>query len=202
MYFGSIFIKEEIDAYPHISKKALTWSTPVTTPHSSTQLKEVAKTFHKNVTEDLNRLKLAGLLTSQMQGRFRLVAKNVYVYEHNEYTECGKVRLSVLDVCSSIEETVEVVVDGQEDEADKFLPFLYANPVLEMVYNKIMESRGISPQRMANLAEDKACLLYVKSHKSFRDGKDKCYTFDSSNHSYSEDTWSERLYYIIKILIQ
>lgn len=117
MYFSSIFIKEEINAYPHISKKVLTWNTPVTTPHSSVQLKEVAKTFHKSVGEDLNRLKLAELLTSQMQGKFRLMAKNVYVFEHNEYTECSKVGLSLFDVCSSIEETVEIVVaDDQEDE--------------------------------------------------------------------------------------
>ena len=39
---------------------------------------------------------------------------------------------------------------------------------------------------------------YVSQNRKYRDENDKCFCYDSKLYSYDEDTWTERLYYILK----
>lgn len=82
--------------------------------------------------------------------------------------------------------------------ADEFLSFLYANPILEMVYDKMLLSGIIPLQRQTKLSANKQRHMYVRTHRRFHDNKDKCYMFNSKEYKYSKDTWSERLYHILK----
>ena len=95
--------------FPQYIKICLTWDTLVTTPHGCIQLKEAAKTFHSQVAHDLIRLKLAELLTSQRQGKFKLIDINIYVFQHSEYNECSRVKLSSFVACSAMEETLMMI---------------------------------------------------------------------------------------------
>ena len=174
------------------------WDTLVATPHGCIQLKEAAKAFHSQVAQDLIRLKLAELLTSQRQGKFRLIGKNIYVFQHSEYNECSRVKLSSFVACSTIEETIELVEDDHDEITDEFLPFLHANPILAMIYAKMLLSPNLPVQRREKLSANQQRLTYVRMHKKFRDDEDRCYTYDSKEYKYAEDTWSERLYHILK----
>ena len=79
------FLNKEINVSPFISRTVLMWDTLIFTLHGCIQLKEAPKAFHSQVAQDLIRLKFAGFLTSQKQGKFKLIGLNIYVFQHSEY---------------------------------------------------------------------------------------------------------------------
>ena len=120
------------------------WDTLVDTPHGSMQQKEAAKAFRSQVAQNLIRLKLVGFLTSQRQGKFKLIGET-FVFQHNEYNKCSKVKLSSFVACSSMEETIELVDDDQlqSEIMDEFLPFLHTNPILAIKYDRMLLSPNL-----------------------------------------------------------
>ena len=99
-------------------------------------------------------------------------------------------------------EKIDLVYDHQlqGEIKDEFLPFMHANPILAIIYDRMLFSPNLPLQRRVKLAAGQECFVYVRKHKSFRNDEDRCYTYDLKQYKYSEDTWNEKLYHIIKML--
>lgn len=200
VYFGSVFLHERVTAHPHISREVLTWDTTLILRSQKVKLKDVLEDMHAKIKDDLARLKLAQFLDSQSQGCFRrLEGQDLYVYEHNGYTECSNAKLSQFKICCvrDIEESLNLVYHLDHENQDEFLPFFHPNPVLSKLYDTMYE-QCTSSARKERIKEWKDRVAFVTTNKSYRNDEDKCFLLDSKDFCHSEDVWSERLCYILR----
>ena len=181
-----------------ISSFKLTWTSLIDSPTGKKKLKDIIPDFREKCTEDLMRLKVNGLFTSAEQNYFeRIPETNIFVYLHREYLEGATVSFkSVAHCCKSdVLEEIECIGScGHDEEADyDLLPFMLANPVLEKLNQNVASHTGrdIAMQLYERVK-------YVGQNKKYRDDQDRCFCCDSKLYSYDEDTWTERLYYILK----
>ena len=144
------------------------------------------------------RLNTNGLFTSAEQNCFeRIPETNIFVYLHREYLEGRAISFKNIAHCckSEVREEIECIEScGHDEETDyDLLPFMHANPILEKLYEKVVSNTGrdIAMQLYERVR-------YVSQNRKYRDENDKCFCYDSKLYSYDEDTWTERLYYILK----
>lgn len=195
---------KKVLATPQLSKKVLDWSSTFKMPDGTTgSLGTIAKTYKDAIAEDLQRLKLSGLLTTAAQNHFiPMPASSVYVYVHKEYIKASDVKFTSIarTLRHDITETNEAIwsCDKEDDHDEGLLPFFLSNPELIVYYTNDATRQG-SPGRVTKVQKCVESLHHVEKTGRYRNIDDEKYFRDHNTYEYAEDIWTKRLCTAIKL---